>query len=486
MTFQKPVIPFRSFVHDIGFTKHFNSIVRRNKNCIHYQHNIKESSINCMNRNRNNISNGRNGSSRCERSNQSKQINNNKSNSLGQDHTEEKENLFSLYLDSHYHTSKKGDDYHKIGKKNYNKGKEELEADKPKDMQKIENIPNFKKEKEGKGEIERQHKKVEEHVYIQNNVECNEGKKVKGVHSKDKNGNDDHSVFADYSEIFSSTNQKKSSPTAAAEVGTTASATARKGTSTNMSELENKKPLQHAHRKEETKKKIMSKEEVRKKLSELAKLRWRDVEERKKLLRCKNTFKHSEKTKELLSYKIKLKWKDDNYRKRIIEKTRIFNQDENTKRRKSQSLKEKWKSKEFREKMLSNRKPFSTERRKKISDIIKQKWTEEEYKQKTLNAIRENYKKRKLEVGLNPNLNYTENAMMFKQLGMSAPKIRSFPNGHKEKLRGKKRTKIKKKDKENYKENWKSIYDSLLDKNEFQNSLSYLNKIDNLRVSTNT
>ncbi|CXI76655.1 conserved Plasmodium protein, unknown function [Plasmodium berghei] len=232
------------------------------------------------------------------------------------------------------------------------------------------------------------------------------------------------------------------------------------------------------------KKKSMS-EEIRKKLSELAKLRWRNEEERKKLLRCKNKFKHSEKTKQLLSYKIKLKWKDENYRKSVIQKTLIFNQDENTKRRKSLILKEKWKLKEFREKMLCNRKPFSIERRKKISDIIKQKWREEGYKKKTLNAIRENYKKRKLNVGLNPNLNYIQNLIMFKQLGISAPKIRQFPEVHKEKLRGKKKKK-KKKIKKSYKENWKNIYDSILDKNEFRNPIPYLGSIDHLSVSTNT
>ncbi|SBS82920.1 conserved Plasmodium protein, unknown function [Plasmodium ovale curtisi] len=221
------------------------------------------------------------------------------------------------------------------------------------------------------------------------------------------------------------------------------------------------------------------KEEVRKKLSELAKLRWRNEEERKKLLRCKNKFKHSEKTKKLLSYKIKLKWKDETYRKSIVEKTRVFNQDENTKRRKSLVLKEKWKLKEFRDKMLRNRKPFSIERRIKLSQIIKKKWTEDEYKQKTLKAIRDNYKKRKLEVGLNPNLNYMQNVMFFRQLGISAPKIRFFPDIHKEKLRGKKKRR-KKQHKENYKENWKNIYDSILDKGDLQKSLSYLNSVQNL------
>ncbi|SBT34273.1 conserved Plasmodium protein, unknown function [Plasmodium ovale wallikeri] len=227
------------------------------------------------------------------------------------------------------------------------------------------------------------------------------------------------------------------------------------------------------------------KEEVRKKLSELAKLRWRNEEERKKLLRCKNKFKHSEKTKKLLSYKIKLKWKDETYRKSIVEKTRVFNQDENTKRRKSLVLKEKWKLKEFRDKMLRNRKPFSIERRIKLSQIIKQKWTEDEYKQKTLKAIRDNYKKRKLEVGLNPNLNYIQNVIFFRQLGISAPKIRFFPDIHKEKLRGKKKRR-KKQYKENFKENWKNIYDSILDKGDLQKSLSYLNSVQNLSVSMNT
>ncbi|SOV75973.1 conserved Plasmodium protein, unknown function [Plasmodium reichenowi] len=223
-------------------------------------------------------------------------------------------------------------------------------------------------------------------------------------------------------------------------------------------------------------------EEVRKKLSDLAKMRWQNEEERKKLLRSKNKFKHTEKTKKLLSYKIKLKWTDENYRKRIIEKTRIFNQDENTKRRKSILLKEKWKMKDFREKMLCNRKPYSIERRQKLSEIIKQKWREDEYKNKTLTAIKENYKKRKLLVGLNPNFNYIQNVMLFRQLGISAPKIRFFPEIHKQKLRGKKKRKHKRQ-KENYKENWKNIYDNLLDKNEFQSSLSYLNKIQNLSVS---
>ncbi|EUR79894.1 histone H2A.Z [Plasmodium falciparum 7G8] len=223
-------------------------------------------------------------------------------------------------------------------------------------------------------------------------------------------------------------------------------------------------------------------EEVRKKLSDLAKMRWQNEEERKKLLRSKNKFKHTEKTKKLLSYKIKLKWTDENYRKRIIEKTRIFNQDENTKRRKSILLKEKWKMKDFREKMLCNRKPYSVERRQKLSEIIKQKWREDEYKNKTLTAIKENYKKRKLLVGLNPNFNYIQNVMLFRQLGISAPKIRFFPEIHKQKLRGKKKRKHKRQ-KENYKENWKNIYDNLLDKNEFQSSLSYLNKIQNLSVS---
>ncbi|SCN62013.1 conserved Plasmodium protein, unknown function [Plasmodium chabaudi adami] len=231
------------------------------------------------------------------------------------------------------------------------------------------------------------------------------------------------------------------------------------------------------------KKKTMS-EEIRKKLSELAKLRWRNEEERKKLLRCKNKFKHSEKTKQILSYKIKLKWKDENYRKNVMQKTLIFNQDENTKRRKSLILKEKWKVKEFREKMLCNRKPFSVERRKKISDIIKQKWREEGYKKKTLDAIRENYKKRKLNVGLNPNLNYIQNLIMFKQLGISPPKMRQFPEVHKEKLRGKKKKKTKKA-KKSYKENWKNIYDNILDKNEFRNPIPYLGSIDHLSVSTN-
>ncbi|SOV20954.1 conserved Plasmodium protein, unknown function [Plasmodium sp. DRC-Itaito] len=223
-------------------------------------------------------------------------------------------------------------------------------------------------------------------------------------------------------------------------------------------------------------------EQVRKKLSELAKMRWQNEEERKKLLRSKNKFKHTEKTKKLLSYKIKLKWTDENYRKRIIEKTRIFNQDENTKRRKSILLKEKWKMKDFREKMLCNRKPYSVERRQKLSEIIKQKWREDDYKNKTLTAIKENYKKRKLQVGLNPNFNYIQNVMLFRQLGISAPKIRFFPEIHKQKLRGKKKRKHKRQ-KENYKENWKNIYDNLLDKNEFQSSLSYLNKIQNLSVS---
>ncbi|CAA9987841.1 conserved protein, unknown function [Plasmodium knowlesi strain H] len=236
------------------------------------------------------------------------------------------------------------------------------------------------------------------------------------------------------------------------------------------------------------KRKKVQNEEVRKKLSELAKLRWRDEEERKKLLRCKNQFKHSEKTKQLLSYKIKLKWTDENYRKSIIEKTRIFNQDENTKRRKSILLRQKWKTKEFRDKMLSGRKPFTLERRKRISEIIKQKWREDEYKQKTLQAIRDNYKKRKLQVGLNPNFNYVQNVMLFKRLGLSAPKIRFFPSNHREKLRGKKKRKKKKeaKDPENYKENWRNIYDSLLDTNEFQHSLAYMNHVGNLSVSTNT
>ncbi|EUD67373.1 hypothetical protein C922_02079 [Plasmodium inui San Antonio 1] len=245
-------------------------------------------------------------------------------------------------------------------------------------------------------------------------------------------------------------------------------------------------PLVQLHQKR--KKKKVQNEEVRKKLSELAKLRWRDQEERKKLLRCKNQFKHSEKTKQLLSYKIKLKWTDENYRKSIIEKTRIFNQDENTKRRKSILLRQKWKTKEFRDKMLSGRKPFTLERRKRISEIIKQKWQEDDYKQKTLQAIKDNYKKRKLQVGLNPNFNYVQNAMLFKRLGLSAPKIRFFPTIHKEKLRGKKKRKKKKEDKdpENYKQNWRNIYDSLLDTNEFQNSLVYLNHVGNLSVSTNT
>ncbi|SOV74012.1 conserved Plasmodium protein, unknown function [Plasmodium sp. gorilla clade G3] len=223
-------------------------------------------------------------------------------------------------------------------------------------------------------------------------------------------------------------------------------------------------------------------EQVRKKLSDLAKMRWQNEEERKKLLRSKNKFKHTEKTKKLLSYKIKLKWTDENYRKRIIEKTRIFNQDENTKRRKSILLKEKWKMKDFREKMLCNRKPYSVERRQKLSEIIKQKWREDDYKNKTLTAIKENYKKRKLLVGLNPNFNYIQNVMLFRQLGISAPKIRFFPEIHKQKLRGKKKRKHKR-EKENYKENWKNIYDNLLDKNEFQSSLSYLNKLHNLSVS---
>ncbi|GAW80614.1 hypothetical protein, conserved [Plasmodium gonderi] len=237
------------------------------------------------------------------------------------------------------------------------------------------------------------------------------------------------------------------------------------------------------------KKKKFQNEEIRKKLSELAKLRWRNEEERNKLLRRKNQFKHSEKTKQLLSYKIKLKWTDENYRKSIIEKTKIFNQDENTKMRKSILLKEKWKLKEFRNKMLSNRKPFSWERRKKISDIIKQKWQDQDYRQKTLQAIKDNYKKRKLQAGLNPNFNYIQNVMLFKQFGLSAPKIRFFPNIHRQKLRGKKKKKKKMKIqeiKQNYKENWKNIYNSLLDKNEFQHSLTYLNNIGNLSVSTNT
>ncbi|CRG99745.1 conserved Plasmodium protein, unknown function [Plasmodium relictum] len=234
--------------------------------------------------------------------------------------------------------------------------------------------------------------------------------------------------------------------------------------------------------KKDENKKHLKDDSIRKKLSDLAKLRWKNEEERRKLLQGKKKFKHSEKTKKLLSYKIKLKWTDEKYREKILEKARIFNQDENTKKKKSLILKEKWKIKEFRDKMLSNRKPFSLERRKKISEIIKQKWKEEDYKQKTLQAIKDNYKKRKLQVGLNPNLNYIQNLMLFKKLGMCAPKIRCFPNIHKEKLRNKKK---KKKDKENYKEKWKNIYDSILDKNEFQNSLSYLNKIENLSVSTN-
>ncbi|ANQ07700.1 Uncharacterized protein PCOAH_00021530 [Plasmodium coatneyi] len=245
-------------------------------------------------------------------------------------------------------------------------------------------------------------------------------------------------------------------------------------------------PLVNAHQKR--KKKKIQNEEVRKKLSELAKLRWRDEQERKKLLRCKNQFKHSEKTKQLLSYKIKLKWTDENYRKSIIEKTRRFNQDENTKRRKSILLRQKWKTKEFRDKMLSGRKPFTLERRKRISEIIKQKWREDDYKQKTLQAIKDNYKKRKLQVGLNPDFNYVQNVMLFKRLGLSAPKIRFFPSMHREKLRGKKKRKKKKegKDPENYKENWRNIYDSLLDTNEFQHSLVYMNHVGNLSVSTNT
>ncbi|KMZ99979.1 hypothetical protein PVNG_03364 [Plasmodium vivax North Korean] len=245
-------------------------------------------------------------------------------------------------------------------------------------------------------------------------------------------------------------------------------------------------PLAQPHQKR--KKKKTQNEEVRKKLSELAKLRWRDQEERKKLLRCKNQFKHSEKTKQLLSYKIKLKWTDENYRKSIIAKTRIFNQDENTKRRKSILLRQKWKTKEFREKMLSGRKPFTLERRKRISEIIKQKWREDDYKQKTLQAIKDNYKKRKLQVGLNPNFNYVQNAMLFKRLGLSAPKMRFFPSIHREKLRGKKKRKKKRagKDPENYRENWRNIYDSLLDTNELQHSLAYLNHVGNLSVSTNT
>lgn len=236
--------------------------------------------------------------------------------------------------------------------------------------------------------------------------------------------------------------------------------------------------------KREPKKSRMN-ETVRKKMSELAKRRWQDKEERKKLLHSKKKFKHTEETKKLLSYKIKLKWQDESYRKRIIEKTRSFNQDENTKKRKSKILKEKWKIKEFREKMLSSRKPFSLERRKKISEIIKQKWKSEDYKQKTLKAIQENYKKRKLQVGLNPDFNYVQNVMLFKQLGLPAPKMRIFPDVHIEKLRKKKR-KIRRKSKQDvmsYKDNWKHIYDSILHKNENSNSLTFLNKIDKLSIS---
>lgn len=236
--------------------------------------------------------------------------------------------------------------------------------------------------------------------------------------------------------------------------------------------------------KREPKKSRMN-ETVRKKMSELAKRRWQDEEERKKLLHSKKKFKHTEETKKLLSYKIKLKWQDENYRKRIIEKTRSFNQDENTKKRKSKILKEKWKIKEFRDKMLSSRKPFSLERRRKISEIIKQKWKSEDYKQKTLKAIQENYKKRKLQVGLNPDFNYVQNVMLFKQLGLPAPKMRIFPDVHIKKLRKKKR-KIRGKIKQDivsYKDNWKHIYDSILHKNENDNTLTYLNKIDKLSIS---
>ncbi|KJP87084.1 hypothetical protein AK88_03252 [Plasmodium fragile] len=261
------------------------------------------------------------------------------------------------------------------------------------------------------------------------------------------------------------------------------------GVTTSPKQEEDQPPPAPAQLQQKRKKKKIQNEEVRKKLSELAKLRWRDQEERKKLLRCKNQFRHSEKTKQLLSYKIKLKWTDENYRKSIIEKTRIFNQDENTKRRKSILLRQKWKTKEFRDKMLSGRKPFTLERRKRISEIIKQKWREDDYKQKTLQAIKDNYKKRKLQVGLNPNFNYVQNAMLFKRLGLIAPKIRFFPSIHREKLRGKKKRKKKKKegkDPENYKENWRNIYDSLLDTKEFEHSLVYMNHVGNLSVSTNT
>lgn len=232
-------------------------------------------------------------------------------------------------------------------------------------------------------------------------------------------------------------------------------------------------------------KKSRMNETLRKRLSELAKQRWQNEEERKKLLQSKKKFKHSEETKRLLSHKIKLKWKDENYRKRIIEKTRSFNQDENTKRRKSIILKEKWKIKEFREKMLRCRKPFSPERRHKISEIIKQKWRCEDYKQKTLKAIKENYKKRKLQVGLNPDLNYIQNVTLFKQLGLQPPKMRIFPDVHIRKLKEKNRKKKeeKKKNAAIYKENWKHIYDSILHKDKSNGILTYVHKIDNMSIS---
>lgn len=236
--------------------------------------------------------------------------------------------------------------------------------------------------------------------------------------------------------------------------------------------------------KNESKKKQLD-ETIRKKMSELTKRRWQNEEERRKLLQNKKKFKHTEETKKLLSYKIKLKWKDEDYRKRIVEKTRSFNQNENTKKRKSIILKEKWKIKEFRDKMLSNRKPFSVERRQKISEIIKEKWKSEDYKQKTLKAIQENYKKRKLQVGLNPDLNYVQNVMLFKQLGLRPPKMRIFPDIHIRKLRNRKRKKRgnAKLDVASYKENWKHIYDSILQKHEKDDDFTYLNNVDNLSIS---
>ena len=117
-------------------------------------------------------------------------------------------------------------------------------------------------------------------------------------------------------------------------------------------------------------------EEVRKNMSDAAKKRWEDED---------NKIKASEATKK--------NWEDENYREKVLNGIRKFWDDENNHEKHSEKIKKKWEDDDFRERVINGVKEYwdNEDNRKKLGEKIKKKWEDNDFRERVSNIIKKSW-----------------------------------------------------------------------------------------------